>query len=208
MFRYGSPFFRFMTLVSNLILLNLLWLFTSLPLFTIGASLSAKYFVTFQYVTKRDDSVIRAYFRAFKRNFKQATLLWIPHSMVGLAFLATMFYMSNTETSAILWVIFGILMALYLLVSAMIYPMLGRYENTTKAIIFNSMNLTIRNLLTMICVTILNVAPWVLLFGIPNMFFKTGFIWTFGGFSLIAYLNSLMIIRVFRKYETEEHQED
>lgn len=201
MFRYGSPFFKLMTLVSNLILLNLIWLITSLPLFTIGASLSAMYFVTFQYATKQDDSVIRAYFRAFKQNFKQATLLWIPHGLIGLVFLAELYYLTNSETSTIVWVIFIILAVLFLVISGMIYPMLGRYENSTKAIVLNSMNLSIRNLFTMLCVVILNVVPWVLAFVFPDVFWKTSFLWAFGGFSLIAYINSLMLIRVFKKYE-------
>ena len=79
MFRYGSKFYRLMTLVTNLMLLNMLWILTSLPLFTMGASLSAMYHVCIQYVTKQDDGLVKLYFKAFKENFKQATLVWIPH---------------------------------------------------------------------------------------------------------------------------------
>jgi len=206
MFRYGSPFHRFMTLVSNLILLNVLWILTSLPVFTVGASLSALYSVTIKYVYKEDDSAIRAYFRAFKQNFKQATAIWIPHLLIGLALGAGLYYLSATETAAVWWVIFGVIAFLFCLVSGMIYPMLARYENTTTAIIFNSINISVRNLFNMVCVMILNVAPWIFALEFTSVFMYLGLIWTFIGFALIAYLNSIVIVRIFKKYDSQEQQ--
>lgn len=208
MFRYGSPFMRLMTLVANLIILNMLWLLTSLPLVTMGASTSAMYYVAFKYAGKQDDSVIKPYFRAFKENFKQATLLWIPHSLIGLMLAAELFYLSRSETATIWWIIFGILTALYLLISAMLYPMLARYENTTRSIIINSINLTFRNLFPMMCAVILNVTPLVLCLLFPDVFWRTlGMLWVFGGFALIAYLNSSILLKIFQKYEKPEVQE-
>lgn len=195
---------RFMTLVTNLMLLNLLWIVTSLPLFTLGASMSAMYHVVFLYVTKQDESLVKPYFRAFKQSFKQATLVWIPHMLLGLVLVAELYYLSRNETAAIWWVLFGALVALFLLISALIYPMIGRYENTTRNILINSTNLAIRNLFTMFCVVILGISPLALFIILPDMFLYTALFWTFGGFSLIAYVNGIMIMRIFKKYEPKE----
>ena len=197
-----------MTLVSNLILLNVLWILTSLPVFTAGASFAALYSVTLKYVYKEDDSAVRAYFRAFKQNFKQATAIWIPNALIGLALVAGLYYLSSSETGMIWWVIFGIVAFLFCLASSMIYPMLGRYENTTTAIIFNSINISVRNIGGMICVVILNLAPWIFAAEFTNVFMYLGLIWTFIGFSLIAYLNSIVIARIFNKYDSQEQQPD
>ena len=206
-FRYGSPFYRFMNFVTNLILLNLLWIFTSLPIFTAGASTTAMYHVLLQYVNKQDDEVVKPYFRSFKRNFKQATLIWIPHSLLGLALGAELFYFIETGAGVIWWILFVAVAVLYMMVSAMLYPMLGRYENTTRAIIFNSMNLTFRNPLPMVSAAVLNAAPLLLLLLDLEKFLWTSLVWTFGGLTLLCYLNAVIVMRIFRKYEEPEEPE-
>lgn len=207
MFRYGSPFHRLMTLVSNLMLLNLLWLITSLPLVTLGASTTAMYYVTMQYVTKQDDSVFRAYFRAFKENFRQATFLWIPHGLLCVALVVELYYLTLGQTNSLWWLVFGILGGVFCMVSGMLYPMIARYRNSTRAIVINSINLSVRNLFPMLCVTILNLAPIVLLLQFTGTFLYLGLVWSFGGFSLIAYVNSAILLGIFKKYEPREQEE-
>lgn len=208
MFRYGSPVHRAMMLLTNLMMLNLMVIFTSLPIFTIGASVSAMYNLTIKYAKKEDDSVFRAYFKAFKQNFKQATIIWIPNMLIGIALGAAAYYLSSSETGAFLWIVLAVLAFLFCLVTSMIYPMLGRYNNTTVAIIFNSINISVRNILPMLCVVFLNIAPWILAVEFTETFLYLGLLWTFGGFSLIALLNSMVIARIFDKYTEAEPEEE
>ena len=206
MFRYDSPFMRFMALVTNLMLLNLLWLVTSLPIITLGASTTAMYHVVFQYVTKQDDTLIKPFFKSFKENFKQATLLWIPHGLIGLALVAEYSYLTVNGSGAIWWLIFAVFTVVYLLISSMLYPMLARYENTTKAIVFNSINLSVRNFMPMLSTVILNAAPVALILIDYEAFLHTALFWTFGGISLIAYLNGILIMRIFKRYELPQEE--
>lgn len=208
MFRYGSPAHRAMLLLTNLMMLNLMVILTSLPIFTLGASISSMYSLTIKYAKKEDDSVFKAYFKAFKQNFKQATIIWIPNMLIGIALGAAAYYLSSSDTGAFLWIILAVLAFLFCLVSSMIYPMLGRYNNTTVAIIFNSINISIRNILPMLCVVFLNVVPWILAVEFTGIFLYLGLFWTFGGFSLIALLNSLVIARIFDKYTEAEPEEE
>lgn len=204
MFRYGSPFTRFMSTVANLMLLNLLWIVTSLPIITIGASTTAMYHVVLQYVNKQDETLLKPYFMSFKQNFKQATLLWIPHGLIGLALVAELFYLTNGQTGSVWWVVFVVLTMIYLLISSMLYPMLARYENSTRNIVINSINLSFRNILPMLSAVVLNITPVALMVIDYNAFLYTALFWTFGGFSLIAYLNAILIMRIFKKYEDPE----
>lgn len=208
MFRYGSPAHRAMMLLTNLMMLNLMVILTSLPIFTLGASISSMYSLTIKYAKKEDDSVFKAYYKAFKQNFKQATIIWIPNMLIGIALGAAAYYLSSSDTGAFLWIILAVLAFLFCLVSSMIYPMLGRYNNTTVAIIFNSINISIRNILPMLCVVFLNVVPWILAVEFTGIFLYLGLFWTFGGFSLIALLNSLVIARIFDKYTEAEPEEE
>ena len=207
-FRVGSPFYRFMTLVTNLILLNLIWLVACIPVITAGAATTAMYSVLLKYVNKEDDDVLKPFWKSFRHNFKQATLLWIPHSLIGLALGAELVYLGYNSTGIIWWVLFGALAVIYMMVSAMIYPMLARYVNTTRAIVFNSINLTFRNFLPMVSAAVLTFGPVGMLLLDPEYFLYIGLIWTFGGISLLAYLNCIVVSKIFKKYEDPAPEEE
>ena len=46
LFNYDNPVWRFIGKLGDLILLNILWIICSIPVFTIGASTTAVYYVT------------------------------------------------------------------------------------------------------------------------------------------------------------------
>ena len=73
-FNYDNPVWRFIGKLGDLIILNILWIVCSIPVFTAGASTTAVYYVTLKLVRDEDDSTIRSFFRSFKSNFKQAAL--------------------------------------------------------------------------------------------------------------------------------------
>ena len=76
-FNYDNPVWRFIGKLGDLIILNILWIVCSIPVFTAGASTTAVYYVTLKLVRDEDDSTIRSFFRSFKSNFKQATAKWL-----------------------------------------------------------------------------------------------------------------------------------
>ena len=77
LFTPNSRFMRYLNRLADLMILNLLFLLTSIPIFTIGASLTALYSVCFRLGTDREGSTFRDYFAAFKENFRQATSLFL-----------------------------------------------------------------------------------------------------------------------------------
>ena len=64
LFSIDSPLGQKLTLMSNLVLLNLLWILCSLPVITMGAATSAMYHVIFLYITNQDDAAIKPFFKA------------------------------------------------------------------------------------------------------------------------------------------------
>ena len=71
-FNIESKFVQGLATAGNLIILNLLWILTSLPIITIGASTTAMYAVAFKYADDTDDAVLKPFFKAFVSNFKKA----------------------------------------------------------------------------------------------------------------------------------------
>ena len=63
-------------LLGDLLVVNLLWLITSLPIVTLGAASSAAYGVLLRYVREGGVPIGKTYFKCFRENFLQATALW------------------------------------------------------------------------------------------------------------------------------------
>ncbi|KFI64162.1 YesL family protein [Bifidobacterium cuniculi] len=88
--KFLSPDSRFMQGWSNLVdavIVNILMLVTSIPVFTAGAALSAGQ-SAIRKMLIGEGHVTRNYFAAFKENFPRATLLWLVYlvSGAGLAY--------------------------------------------------------------------------------------------------------------------------
>lgn len=58
LFNYDNPVWRFIGKLGDLIILNVLWIVCSIPIFTIGASTTAVYYVTLKMVRDEEDSTI------------------------------------------------------------------------------------------------------------------------------------------------------
>ena len=196
---------RFMMLVTNLILLNVLWLVGCIPVITAGASTVAMHSVLIGYIKGKDDAVLKPFLKAFKENFRIVTPLWLLNLIVGAVLAAELFYLS---TGAQLWlkVIFGVLLFIYSAATAYLYPLLARYETTAKRALLNCFMLPGRHLLSSVCVVVLNLLPVALMVAFPEVFWKTILIWTLIGFSLIAYLVLRILLPVFGKYETHTEE--
>ena len=79
----GSLFDRIFGFLGQLIALNLLWIVCSLPIITAGASTTALYYCTLKLHKDGDIRVFHDFFKSFKQNFKQSTLIWILMAAVG-----------------------------------------------------------------------------------------------------------------------------
>ena len=62
---------RILTHIFDFILLNILWLLTSIPIVTLGTATAALYSVMMSVVEKKEGYIIKDYWKAFCRNFKQ-----------------------------------------------------------------------------------------------------------------------------------------
>ena len=199
-FRPDSPLMRFMMLITNLIALNILWLLGCIPVVTAGASTVAMHSVLLGYINGKDDAVLKPFLRAFKENFRGVTPLWLLNLFIGAVMAAEIFYLS-VESQLWLKVIFGVLLFVYAAATSYLYPLLARYQTSGKSALFNSFALSMRHLLSSVCVVTLNALPVVLVVGFTEIFWKSVLVWTLIGFSLIAYLNLKILLPIFKKYD-------
>lgn len=78
---------RIITYIANLIILNLLFLLFSIPVFTYGAAWSALYYMTCE-LKAGETVVVMGFFKAFREQFKQATKSWVILMIPGMFLLA------------------------------------------------------------------------------------------------------------------------
>ena len=90
-----NPFFSFITKVVNMILLSLLWLMCCIPIFTIGASTTALYYAVQKNINHDLGNATQQFFRGFKENFKQSTLVWLILFVLCMLFSFDMTFFTN-----------------------------------------------------------------------------------------------------------------
>ena len=86
------------------LILNLLWLFCCLPVVTIGAATCAFYETARKRLLKGDGYLFSTFFRAFKSNFRQATILGLLGILMVAAGIA-IFMLAYELRSSVLYIV-------------------------------------------------------------------------------------------------------
>lgn len=198
LFDPDSLFYRILLFLTDLVVLNVLFLLTCLPVFTIGPSLTALYTVAFRLGTPREGGVTRDYFRAFRANFRQGVILGLL-ATVWVAAAAFCLYWAARQNTATL-VAFGSVVCLGVMTLGYVFPLLSRFDNTCPGTLKNAMLLCLGHLPRSIVVGAVNVLPVILILTYPATFFELGLIWLLVWFSASAYGNCRLLAAVFAPY--------
>ena len=100
LFDLESPLFSGLNKMADLIYLNLLTFVCCIPIITIGASMTALNYVVLKMVRNEDSHLTRQFFKSFKQNFKQATIIWLI-ILLAIIVLAGDFYIFTCQSVAV-----------------------------------------------------------------------------------------------------------
>ncbi len=209
-FNIDGPFFTFLNRVGDLIILNVVWLICCLPIVTIGASTTALYFSTMKLAAGDEGYVFRNFFKSFRQNFLQSTVIWLIMLVVGVFLGYDLFlifhvdlHMNSTMQLLVLSLLFMMIM-IWLLIFSFIFPLQSKFVNKIKYTFKNSLILSIRHL------------PWTV--GILLSFAAAGFIFykfsimfpifLFIGCAAIAYGQSFIYNKLFSIYINRNKPEE
>jgi uncharacterized membrane protein YesL len=203
LFSADSALMRGLTKVADVMILNLLFIATSIPVVTLGASLTALNFTAMRIGTGECNSVTGDYFRSFRRNFRQATVIGLVLALLTAVLAAWYMVITNFAAGAVaelaLFAIWYVL-AFSLAISALFaFPYLANFEARTRDVLRNALLMAWKHLFTSLAalaVIALSVAVTVFY---PQ---ATGYglLWLLAGFAGIAVVNGVLFTRVFRKY--------
>ena len=203
LFRHDSKFWEALDKITDIVILNFLFMVTSIPIITIGASLSATYSVALKKVSNKDVYVTREFIKTFRENFKVSTIVWILMMAVGCILLLD-FRISNLVHNRALSIMLkftSILVGIvYLFSLTYIFPIISKFDNTIKNTFINSVLISIQSLPYTMIMSIMNILWMILIFSLKNHFGNILFFYIIIGFGIVSYVNSIFLNKIFDKY--------
>lgn len=204
LFNPDNPLMRFITKLTYSVYLNILWFLCCLPVVTAGASTTALFYVTLKMARNEEGNITKEFFRAFRRNLKQATGVWLVLCALGavLAFDGYVFYHMRFEN--VFWTlctaVFCVAAAAYAIVLMYIFPLLARFDNTVGAMFKNALFIGVRFLF---CTALMAVIYFVMLLVVVRIFTPA----VIFGEGLCALLCSYLLSNVLQlcQEKTEDH---
>lgn len=197
-FDVDNPVWRFVGKLADVFILNLLWIVCCIPVVTIGAASTAVYYVTFKLAGDTEGHLIKDFFKSFRLNMKQATVVWLLMLLSGLILVFDLWFFTE-QTSWLgkaMVALFSMIGMIYLMTALYLFPVLAGFYQNTKSLIRTSFAMAIRHL------------PWTLLLMIMDAgIVLTAFFYIppilFLCFTLTAFLNSYIFRIIFSKYRVE-----
>ncbi len=212
LFDYDNGFFRTLDKLGSLFILNLITLVCSIPLFTVGATFTALYYVTMKMVKDEETYILKDFFRSFRQNFRQGTIIWLIFFVAGsILYFDYRIASGNRDTFPAAGVFVVLIMAcaiFYVMTLAYVFPVLAKFYNTVLQTVKNALLMSIRHFPYTLAIVFINVVfPVITLIGlIKNGQSLLAPLYICLGFAVPAYANSYLFNKIFAAYIVSEDE--
>lgn len=204
LFNLDNPFMQALARIGDLMMLSVLTLVLCLPVVTFGPAVAALFKTVYALTLDTCGAVIPTYLKAFRENFKQAFI-------VGAALLAALaafacdfvllrLYFEGTLYTVLLCLV-AVLAVLVLSLTAYLFPLVTRYNNTLSEHLRNAAILMVVNFPKTILMLAVNLSPVIMFLLRPEFMLQTLVVWFFLAPGLIAQGDSYILLPVFQKLE-------
>ncbi|MEZ3435042.1 MAG: DUF624 domain-containing protein [Lachnospiraceae bacterium] len=205
-----SRIMNFLSRLGDMFILNVIYLASCVPIITIGAATTALYYNTLKMAENRESYVWKEYWKSFRQNFRQATILWMMLLTVILVLGADAVLIGGMgrglgSVIALLVIVIGIFL---IMTGVYLFPVLARFDNTVKNTVKNAMIMSIRHLPSTIVIVALHGLPLMLSLVSIQVFIRGVFVVLLFTVSILAYFQSKLFSRVFSNYYPKETDYD
>ena len=204
-FNMDSPFWRTLTKFTDILILNLLFVVCSLPVITIGAAYTALYYVMRKLVKNEEGSLTKSFFKAFKSNFWQATVIWIIMLLIG-GLLVLSLYLTARLQMFLNYILIAF-SVLYIITLSYVFPVLSQFNAGIMQCIRNALFMGITQFPSTILIVSLDLLPFILILLHVSFLFIVPPFMLLLGFGLTAFCNCFLFNRVFAHYIPAEEDE-
>jgi uncharacterized membrane protein YesL len=197
-----SLFGQIMLRCWAIIICNLCFVITVLPIVTAGAGWAAMDFALMNTLKNKDSAApFRDFWKGFATNFKQATISWIC-SLVLLAFLAMEWYWCRQFGGIFDYIKIGILMIAAVIVITMMYlfPTMAAFKATIPQLIQDSIYFMFKKPLNLIMIVFVHIVPMALTYMDLQRLPLYAFLWTFFGFAAVSLITVNLLLAEYMPY--------
>lgn len=201
-FSLDSPLMQALNKVADLLWLNVLTLICCLPIVTVGASLTAMNYMALKIARNEECYITKGFFKSFKENFKQATVIWLMLLVIIAVLAADYLLVGGTPETTFEKILWGVIGAVVLMVAATtiyVFPVLAKFENTVLRTVKNAFMISLMQFPKTIVMAIAYAAPPLLFFTVVQamplclMF----------GLSAPAWISAKLYNKFFKKLEDQ-----
>ena len=205
-FEEGSPFQRFLNKMADLLILNIITLLMCLPIITAGAALTAMHYVLLKMVRGEEGYILRSFFRSFKREFRQATVLWILYVALAALMASNLVMVLQGSGRYPIWLPSSIVVVAVLELMFMIYTfaMLSRFDDSIYHTLLNAVTLTFAELPRSLEMAVITIIPLIAFFRVSILLP----VLILFGLSVPGYACAMIYDPVFRKIEKQIWEEE
>lgn len=202
LFNPDSWFMRYGAKLWDIMWINVLVIVCSLPVITLGASLTAMHYVMLKIVRDEENGVTKAFFKSFAQNFKQAAVMELGLA-AAVYLLLTSMQLLKSQGSALYYAAI-VLLAVVLCVWLWMIILQSRYYNPVMKTAKIALAACISHPLRTILMAILFVLPFfLLLFTYDALLLVLGM-----GFTLPGVTQAILYNDVFKKLEYDPAQQE
>lgn len=206
---FDNPFYHFCTKLAWIFVINSLFLITSLPIITIGASATAMYTVCNKLIEEREIRLFRDYFTALKENFFLSTGMWLIVMALGFVLFLDMqyvFFFMSGGFAILMRIATVLVVAAFVMIANGMFPLIAKFD------------VTFREILPTLCSMIWE-HPWLSLEGlaftiaifggsfwiiVSGQFLGLFILFPFLSSGLHAFMQSYLYKQMFRYYISED----
>lgn len=136
-FELNYPLWRMMGLLSDFMILTLVWVFFSLPVITLGPSTVALCHVGLQLVKKSGKGIVNEFVKTFFAKFKSTFFLGIGTLFIGISLLMYLnfLYLSTQKIAIFLFFVISFVILFLVFLFIYLYPLLSLLEMSKTDII-------------------------------------------------------------------------
>lgn len=191
----------FLGKLADLLWLNVLTLICCIPVVTAGASLTAMHYVALKIKRNEEGYITRDFFKSFRQNFRQATVIWLLLLFFWIVFAVDcylVFYgkMGLPKAFQIVLIVAAVPICC---MGIMVFPVLARFDNSIANTIKNAFMISLLQFPKTILMLLLNVAPM----GLILLSFHAVPVALLFGLSLPAYGSAFLYNKLFVRLEEQ-----
>ncbi|MBO4890091.1 MAG: YesL family protein [Lachnospiraceae bacterium] len=207
-FNFEGPVFTFLSRLADLFWLNLIYIICCIPVITVGAATTALYYVSLKMAKDEEGYITKSFFKSFKQNFLQATVIWLVILAIGIIMFMDLRIanggdmaevLNSTAVSNVIIVAVGVMVIVLCMILTYVFPLLAQFDNTIKNTVKNAFLISIRHLPYTFLMMLITAIPVALIWFSPALLLLVLIM-----FSVTAYINSKFLNKIFILYMPKE----